>query len=80
MAQKLFGDKGAVGQQILMGSKNQVGEPIDIVGVVGDVRSLKIDTPNDSEVYRPGRSITRPLCSSPSEVRSGRTKLCGLFG
>jgi putative ABC transport system permease protein len=60
MAQKLFGDKDAVGQQILMGSKNQVGEPIDIVGVVGDVRSLKIETPNDSEVYRPWAQHNTP--------------------
>jgi predicted permease len=69
LAQKLFGDKNAVGQQILMGNKNQVGEPLDIVAVVGDVRSLRVDTANDAEIYRPWPQRNTPLLRIA--VRSG---------
>jgi putative ABC transport system permease protein len=60
MAKKLFGNKDALGQQILMRGNKQVSEPIEIIGVVGDVRSLKVGTPNDAEVYRPWAQNNTP--------------------
>jgi predicted permease len=60
MARKLFGEKSAVGQQLLMGSNNQIGEPVEIIGVVGDVRSAQVGTANDAEVYRPWAQYNTP--------------------
>jgi putative ABC transport system permease protein len=60
MAKKVFGAKNAVGQQILMGSNKEIGEPLEIVGVVGDVRSTQVGITNDAEIYRPWAQYNTP--------------------
>jgi predicted permease len=53
-AQKLFpGGEDPIGKRLFFGTDNNTGLPCEIVGVVGDVRSLRLDRPNDIEFYRP---------------------------
>jgi predicted permease len=53
-AQKLFpGGEDPIGKRILFGTDNNTGLPCEIVGVVGDVRSIRLDRANDVEFYRP---------------------------
>ena len=51
--QKLFpGGEDPIGKRIFFGTDNNTGLPCEIVGVVGDVRSLRLDRANDIEFYR----------------------------
>ena len=53
-AQKLFpGGEDPIGKRVFFGTDNNTGLPCEIVGVVGDVRSTRLDRPNDIEFYRP---------------------------
>jgi len=53
-AQKLFpGGEDPIGKRVFFGTDNNTGLPCEIVGVVGDVRSIRLDRPNDVEFYRP---------------------------
>ena len=53
-AQKLFpGGEDPIGKRIFFGTDNNTGLPCEIVGVVGDVRSIRLDRANDIEFYRP---------------------------
>jgi len=53
-AQKLFpGGEDPIGKRVFFGTDNNTGLPCEIVGVVGDVRSLRLDKANDVEFYRP---------------------------
>src|SRR5437667_7872653 len=52
-AKKLFPKENPIGRQILVGTDNGNGLPAEVVGVVGDVRSLKLAKANDIEFYRP---------------------------
>jgi len=53
-AQKLFpGGEDPIGKRIFFGTDNNTGLPSEIVGVVGDVRSIRLDRANDIEFYRP---------------------------
>jgi putative ABC transport system permease protein len=49
-AKKMFGDGNPVGQTILITGRSYRTE---IIGVVGDIRSRQLRTPNDMEIYRP---------------------------
>jgi putative ABC transport system permease protein len=49
-ARKLFGNENPIGHSLLVTS---YGVPAEIVGVVGDIRSVKLTTANDMEFYRP---------------------------
>jgi len=49
-ARKIFPGESAVGKELLVGGAQ---ERIEIVGVVGDVRSTQLTTTNDAEFYRP---------------------------
>lgn len=49
-ARKLFGDENPIGRTLLITSGSV---PVEIVGVVGDVRTLKVAVPNEIEMYRP---------------------------
>jgi len=51
-ASRLFPNEDSLGRVILSGSQNG-GIPVEIVGVVGDVRSLTLTQPTDVEIYRP---------------------------
>jgi predicted permease len=52
-ARKLFPDANPLGRRILMGTNNNVGLEMEVVGVVGDVRSLTLTKVTDVEFYRP---------------------------
>jgi putative ABC transport system permease protein len=49
-AKTVFGNENPVGKTLLITSG---GVPVEIVGVVGDVRSVRLDQQNDMEFYRP---------------------------
>lgn len=52
-ARKLFPDVNPIGRRILMGSNNNAGIDMEVVGVVGDVRSLTMAQVAEVEFYRP---------------------------
>jgi predicted permease len=49
-AKSVFGNENPVGKSLLVTSGSV---PVEIVGVVGDVRSARLDQQNDMEFYRP---------------------------
>src|SRR5207302_6506713 len=49
-ARKLFGDENPIGKTLLVSSAST---PVEIVGVVGDVRTRSIAKPDEVEFYRP---------------------------
>ncbi|HEY2801780.1 MAG TPA: FtsX-like permease family protein, partial [Chthoniobacterales bacterium] len=52
-AQRLFPNENPIGKRMWFGTDNNTGYLTEIIGVVGDVRSLKLDQKNDVEFYRP---------------------------
>src|SRR4051812_36209343 len=53
-AQKLYpGGEDAIGKQIFFGTDNNTGLPAEVIGIVGDVRSIRLEQANDIEFYRP---------------------------
>jgi predicted permease len=52
-AKRLFPNENPIGRQILFGTENGNGLPAEVIGVVGDVRSLELAKANDVEFYRP---------------------------
>jgi putative ABC transport system permease protein len=76
-AKKVFGDENPIGKTLLVTS---FGTPCEIVGIVGDVRSRKVNEPDDMEFYRPWAQENFPFPTIV--VRSGLredavTKLVG---
>jgi putative ABC transport system permease protein len=52
--QKLFpSGEDPIGKRIFFGTDNNTGLPCEVVGVVGDVRSIRLEQTNDIEFYRP---------------------------
>src|SRR3954447_13161881 len=49
-AKTVFGNENPVGKTLLITSGSV---PVEIVGVIGDVRSVRLDQKNDMEFYRP---------------------------
>jgi putative ABC transport system permease protein len=60
-AQKLFPGEDPVGRQLLFGTDNGIGLATEVIGVVGDVRSLRLDKANDVEFYRSWPQRTAPF-------------------
>jgi len=61
-AQKLFpGGEDPIGQRVFFGTDNNTGLPCEIIGVVADVRSTRLDRPNDVEFYRPWAQRSFPF-------------------
>ncbi|MGH7936908.1 MAG: FtsX-like permease family protein, partial [Chthoniobacterales bacterium] len=60
-AQRLFPNENPIGKQMWFGTDNNTGYLTEIIGVVGDVRSLKLDQKNDVEFYRPFAQRTSPF-------------------
>jgi predicted permease len=60
-AQRLFPNEDPLGKRIFFGTDNNTGLPAEVVGVVGDVRSLRLDRPNDVEFYRPWPQRSGPF-------------------
>jgi putative ABC transport system permease protein len=52
-AKKLFPNENPIGHQMLFGADNGNGLQAEVIGVVGDVRSLQLSKTNDVEFYRP---------------------------
>jgi putative ABC transport system permease protein len=75
-AQKLFpGGEDPIGKRIFFGTDNNTGLPAEIIGVVGDVRSVRLDRPNDVEFYRPWPQRAFPffLVTARSGVKAEAT-------
>jgi predicted permease len=63
-AQKLFpGGEDPIGKRVFFGTDNNTGLPCEVVGVVGDVRSVRLDRANDVEFYRPWPQRAFPFLS-----------------
>ncbi|HEY6804795.1 MAG TPA: ABC transporter permease [Pyrinomonadaceae bacterium] len=65
MADRVFNGEDAVGQRMIVGSRNN--DPRDVIGVVGDVRPSLAEDPRD-QVYLPLRQ--RPVASIAAVVRT----------
>jgi predicted permease len=52
-AKRLFPGEDPIGHQMLFGTDKGTGLPAEIVGVVGDVRFVRLDRPDEVEFYRP---------------------------
>lgn len=75
-AQKLFpGGEDPIGKRVFFGTDNNTGLPAEIVGVVADVRSTRLDRPNDVEFYRPWpqRSFAFFLVTARSGIKAEAT-------
>jgi predicted permease len=61
-AHKLYpGGEDPIGKRIFFGTDNNTGLPVEVVGVVGDVRSLRLEQANDIEFYRPWPQRSSPF-------------------
>jgi predicted permease len=61
-AHKLFPDgEDPIGKRVFFGTDNNTGLPCEIIGVVADVRSTRLDRPNDVEFYRPWTQRSFPF-------------------
>ena len=65
-AKKVFGNENPIGKTLLVTSGST---PVEIVGVVGDIRSRKVAEPNEMEFYRPWAQENFPF--AVVAVRSG---------
>jgi putative ABC transport system permease protein len=59
-ARRLFPNEDPIGKWMLFGTDNKMGIRTEIIGVAGDVRSLRLDQTNDVEFYRPVAQRTSP--------------------
>jgi putative ABC transport system permease protein len=59
-AKTVFGDENPIGKTLLVTSGSV---PVEIIGVVGDVRSQQLNQPNDMEFYRPFAQENFPFLS-----------------
>ena len=60
-AKKLFPNEDPIGKRIYFGTDNGIGAPTEVVGVVADIRSLRLDRVNDVEFYRPFKQRAQPF-------------------
>ncbi len=60
-AERLFPNDDPIGKRMWFGTDNNTGYMTEIVGVVGDVRSLRLDRKNDVEFYRPWAQRSSPF-------------------
>jgi predicted permease len=61
-AHKLYpGGEDPIGKRIFFGTDNNTGLPCEVIGVVGDVRSIRLEQANDVEFYRPWPQRTQPF-------------------
>ncbi|MGI8481606.1 MAG: ADOP family duplicated permease, partial [Chthoniobacterales bacterium] len=60
-ARRLFPGEDPIGRQLLFGTDNGIGLAVEIVGIVGDTRSIKLSKENDVEFYRPWAQRNNPF-------------------
>jgi predicted permease len=60
-AKKLFPNENPIGRQMLFGTDNGTGLTVEIVGVVGDVRSEQLAKATEVEFYRPWPQRSAPF-------------------
>jgi predicted permease len=60
-AKHLFPNEDPIGKRIFFGTDNNTGLPAEVVGIVGDVRSIRLDQANDVEFYRPWSQRSGPF-------------------
>jgi putative ABC transport system permease protein len=53
LARALFPGEDPIGRAMMIGTQDGIGQRCEIVGVVGDVRSIQLAKPDDVEFYRP---------------------------
>jgi predicted permease len=59
-AKKVFGSENPIGKTLLITSGSV---PVEIIGIVGDVRSVRLVKPNDMEFYRPWAQENFPFAA-----------------
>ncbi len=59
-ARRLGGEEGLIGRRIIMGSQGG-GQVMEVVGIVGDVRSQSLTRTEEVEFYRPVMQRQRPF-------------------
>src|SRR2546421_11176800 len=82
-AKTVFGDENPIGKTLLITSGSV---PVEIVGVVGDVRSVQLNQANNMEFYRPFaqenspflRIVVRSPLPTETITRSVKTALHGI--
>jgi predicted permease len=52
-AKRIYPGENPIGRPLYIGNNNGIGDRIEIIGVVGDVRTLQVSISNDVELYRP---------------------------
>ena len=60
-AHRLFPNEDPIGKRMWFGTDNNTGYMTEIVGMVGDVRSQRLDRANDVEFYRPWAQRSAPF-------------------
>jgi putative ABC transport system permease protein len=75
MAHSLFPDQNAVGKRILFGPKNLA----EIIGVVGDVKRVGLDTPDDLASYVPFNQSAWPFMVIVARSQSDPSSLAALI-
>ncbi|MEY2537886.1 MAG: hypothetical protein QOG67_1626 [Verrucomicrobiota bacterium] len=68
-ARRIFPGEDPIGRPLYIGNNNGIGDRVEIVGVVGDVRTLQIAIANDAELYRPWAQDNKAFVAI--SVRSG---------
>ena len=60
-AQRLYPNEDPIGKRIYFGTDNNMGLPVEVIGIVGDVRSQSLDRANEVEFYRPWPQRSGPF-------------------
>ena len=59
LAQKFFSDRSPIGQRLLLDDTDGSPRPVEIVGVIGEVKQEKLEIPAASDIYLPLRQVPK---------------------
>jgi putative ABC transport system permease protein len=59
LAQKFFNDRSPIGQRLLLDDTDGSPRPVEIVGVVGEVKQEKLEIPAGPDIYLPLRQVPK---------------------
>ncbi len=76
-AERIFPSVDPLGRQLLLGGINGSGQAVEIIGVVGDVRSMQLAKKDDIEFYRPFAQRTSSFLSVAIGGQGRPEKLTG---